>query len=101
MPHVFPTAAQPALMVGRTPRSAADALVGLRRKDGADFVGEKRVRGTRADQGVRPAIPAGFALREVASGFQLALPALFLATDAERRFAYARLYGLRAATARD
>jgi hypothetical protein len=32
-------------MVGRTPASAADALVGLLRADAADFVGEKRVQG--------------------------------------------------------
>jgi hypothetical protein len=39
-----------ALIVGRTPWSAADALVGLfgRRKSGS--------RGTRADQGVRPTV---------------------------------------------
>jgi hypothetical protein len=45
-------------MVGRTPTSAADAPVGLLRADAADFVGEKRVQGTRADQGVRPTICA-------------------------------------------
>jgi hypothetical protein len=44
-------------MVGRTPPSAADALVGsLCCADAGDFVGEERVQGTRADQGVRPTI---------------------------------------------
>jgi hypothetical protein len=31
--------------MGRTPRSAADAPVGLRSMDEADFVGEERVQG--------------------------------------------------------
>jgi hypothetical protein len=30
MPHTFPSTAQSALIVGRTPRSAAEAPVGLR-----------------------------------------------------------------------
>jgi hypothetical protein len=42
MPHTFPSTAQPALMVGRTPWSAADAPVGLRSMDEVDFLGEKR-----------------------------------------------------------
>jgi hypothetical protein len=46
--------------VGRTPRSAADAPVGLRNMGQADFVGEKRSRGTRADEGVRPTYQCQF-----------------------------------------
>ena len=42
---LFPVMAQSALIVGRTPRSAADAPVGLRSMDEADFVGEARVQG--------------------------------------------------------
>ena len=49
MPHILPSTAQSALMVGRTPgrtpRSAADAPVGFRNVDQADFPGEKRVQG--------------------------------------------------------
>jgi len=43
--------------VGRTPWSAADALVGhLRLKDTFLIDNGERVQGTRADQGVRPTI---------------------------------------------
>src|SRR5258708_34391182 len=46
------------LAVGRTPWSAADALVGLPRfRSNIDAIGES-VRGGRADQGVRPTINA-------------------------------------------
>jgi hypothetical protein len=46
--------------MGQTPRSAADALVGLFGLDGVEFIGYRRVQGrsdrggTRADQGVCP-----------------------------------------------
>ena len=44
-------------MVGRTPWSAADALVGLvRRFKDLILRGKSGSRGTRADQGVRPTI---------------------------------------------
>src|SRR6266849_3340200 len=43
------------MVVGRTPRSAADALVGLLRAAKRFVVGwERRARGPAADQGVRP-----------------------------------------------
>jgi hypothetical protein len=41
----FVSMGQSALIVGRTPWSAADALVGLPWADDADSVGEKRVQG--------------------------------------------------------
>jgi len=47
--------------VGRTPWSAADAFVGLSHVDAPDLIGEARVRGARADQGVRPTIKLEFA----------------------------------------
>ena len=44
--------------MGRTPWSAADALVGLLSMHEPDFVVERSgSRGTRADQGVRPSAP--------------------------------------------
>src|ERR1019366_3001669 len=42
---LFPGTAHSALIVGRTPWSAADAPVGLLGMDRADFVGEERVQG--------------------------------------------------------
>jgi hypothetical protein len=44
--------------VGWTPRSAADALAGFPSSDEAGFVCDGRVRGTRADRGVRPTLSA-------------------------------------------
>ena len=41
----FPDIAQFAAIVGRTPRSAADALVGLFGLDGVEFIGDRRVQG--------------------------------------------------------
>jgi hypothetical protein len=45
MPLSFPKTAQFARFVGRTPWSAADALVGLPGLDESDFTGEERVQG--------------------------------------------------------
>jgi hypothetical protein len=45
MPLSLVSIGQSALIVGRTPWSAADALVGMPRADYADWVGEKRVQG--------------------------------------------------------
>ena len=45
------------MIVGRTPRSAADALVGLSRNPiGLIWLCKSGSGGTRADQGVRPTI---------------------------------------------
>jgi hypothetical protein len=52
------------VVVGRTPWSAADALVGLLGLEEADFTGEQRVRGTRADQGSAPPLNLSPQLRE-------------------------------------
>ena len=41
-------------IVGRTPRSAADAFVGLLGLDGVEFIGERRVQGDPRRPGVRP-----------------------------------------------
>jgi hypothetical protein len=53
----FPDSAQFGFLVGRTPWSAADALVGL---VGLRLIAlaQSGSRGTRADQGVRPTITA-------------------------------------------
>src|ERR1035437_8930536 len=51
---LFPATAQSALIVGRTPRSAADAPVGLHSMDEADFVGEERVQGDPCGPGGPP-----------------------------------------------
>ena len=56
----FSITGRPAKIVGRTPRSAAGPLAGLPVVDETDPVGEERVQGTRADQGVRPTIFAEF-----------------------------------------
>src|ERR1035437_3121723 len=50
---LFPATAQSALIVGRTPRSAADAPVGLHSMDEADFDGEERVQGDPCGPGYR------------------------------------------------
>jgi hypothetical protein len=43
--HGFPDIAQLSLIVRQTPRSAADALVGLFGLDGVEFIGYRRVQG--------------------------------------------------------
>ena len=45
MSFSFPDIAQFAFKVGRSPRTAADALVGLLGLDRAEFVGDRRVQG--------------------------------------------------------
>src|ERR1019366_3481802 len=55
MPQAFPSTAQSALIVGRTPGPQLTPPSARRSVDDADFIGEKRV------QGVRPTISAGFA----------------------------------------
>src|SRR5665647_1871478 len=74
-------------IVGRTPGpgvpSGDDAPVGLRSIDEADFIGASRSRGTRADQGVRPTVSAGFA----ALGKQRDLPADVLSSASRHRLA--------------
>ena len=45
MPPSFPATAQSAFLVGRSPWTAADALVGLLGLEKADFTAEKRVQG--------------------------------------------------------
>jgi hypothetical protein len=49
-----PCTAQSAWMVGRTPWSAADALVGLAGSDEAEFVDDERVRGDPRGPGGPP-----------------------------------------------
>src|SRR5665811_386530 len=66
MPHTFPSTAQSALIVGRTPRSWGPHWGRRHRRLAAVWMvlislAKSGSRGTRADQGVRPTISAGFA----------------------------------------
>jgi len=55
-------------MVGRSPWTAADALVGLSRVRKRSIIGTKsRSRGTRADQGVRPTNSSAFLILALAA----------------------------------
>src|SRR5450759_2978151 len=54
MPQAFPSTAQPALIVGRTPGPQPTPPSARRSVDDADFIGEKRVQGDPRGPGGLP-----------------------------------------------
>src|SRR5665811_727802 len=79
MPHTFPSTAQSALIVGRTPGPQPTPPSARRSVDDADFIGEKRVQGDPRGPGGPPHNFGGirsFGKKYVAHALLRAAPAL-------------------------